>query len=99
MIWSWVTDPQPQRTVLEGQTCEHFDDCYAADTPGVHLQHSLQHLLPPEQFKELLPRGRLKPFYPPTPQDLALQQQRTSQSHSRCAIQIRLSKVPKMSPD
>ncbi|CAK0756494.1 hypothetical protein CVIRNUC_002460 [Coccomyxa viridis] len=53
------------------------------DTPGVHLQHSLQHLLPPEQFKELLPKGRLKPFYPPTPQDLALQQQRTSRSHSR----------------
>ena len=59
--------------------------CLPADTPGVHLQHSLQHLLPPEQFKELLPRGRLKPYFPPTPKDLALEQQITSNSRIRCA--------------
>ena len=57
-----------------------------ADTPGVHLQHSLQHLLPPQQFKELLPRGRLKPYYPQSPKDLALEQQITSQSSTRCGI-------------
>ena len=83
-----MTEPSRQRSELAGQACGRTDDCSAADTPGVHLQHSLQHLLPPQQFKELLPRGRLKPFYPPTPQDLALQQQRTTQSQSRCAIQL-----------
>lgn len=57
-----------------------------ADTPGVHLQHSLQHLLPPQHFKELLPWGRLKPYYPQSPKDLALEQQITSQSSTRCGI-------------
>ncbi len=60
------------------------DTC--ADTPGVHLQHSLQHLLPPQHFKELLPRGRLKPYCPQSPKDLALEQQITSQSSTTYGI-------------
>lgn len=43
---------------------------YAADTPGVHLHHRLPHLLSPEELKELHPRKRLRPYYPPLPQDL-----------------------------
>ena len=58
--------------------------CLGTDTPGVHLQHSLQHLLPPEHFKELLPTGRLKPYHPLTPAELALEQQITSSSQTRC---------------
>ncbi len=53
---------------------EHF--CVtAADTPGVHLHHRLPHLLSPEDLKELHPRKRLRPYYPPMPQDLAPQEE------------------------
>ncbi|EIE26295.1 hypothetical protein COCSUDRAFT_26953 [Coccomyxa subellipsoidea C-169] len=45
------------------------------DTPGVHLQHRLQHLLEPALTKQLLPKGKLKPFLPPSPQELAFQAQ------------------------
>ena len=41
-----------------------------ADTPGVHLHHRLPHLLSPEELRELHPRKRLRPYYPPLPQDL-----------------------------
>ncbi len=53
---------------------EHF--CVtAADTPGVHLHHRLPHLLSPEELKELHPRKRLRPYYPPMPQDLTPQEE------------------------
>ena len=72
---------------IKDQTHEQLTcSCLLTDTPGVHLQHSLQHLLPPEQFKELLPRGRLKPYFPPTPKELAVEQQITSNSRSRSAM-------------
>ena len=64
--------------------------CLGADTPGVHLQHSLQHLLPPQHFKELLPRGRLKPYHPPTPRDLAEEKQVTSNSQTRYDTGVRM---------
>jgi hypothetical protein len=56
-----------------------------ADTPGVHLQHRLQHLLEGNAVKALLPRGPLKAFVPPTPQQLATRMQAESGSASRCA--------------
>ncbi|KAL0044056.1 hypothetical protein WJX82_006266 [Trebouxia sp. C0006] len=45
------------------------------DTPGVHLHHRLPHLLSPEELKELHPRKRLRPYYPPMPQDLTPQEE------------------------
>ena len=47
----------------------------AADTPGIHLHHRLPHMLSPEELKELHPRRRLKPYYPPTPQDIAQEEE------------------------
>ncbi|DBA83038.1 TPA: hypothetical protein ACH3X1_006811 [Trebouxia sp. C0004] len=45
------------------------------DTPGVHLHHRLPHLLSPDELKELHPRKRLRPYYPPMPQDLIPQEE------------------------
>ncbi|BDA41159.1 probable nitric oxide-associated protein 1 at N-terminal half [Coccomyxa sp. Obi] len=53
------------------------------DTPGVHLQHRLQHLLDPALTKQLLPKGKLKPFVPPRPQELATQAQLGASSATR----------------
>ena len=58
--------------------------CVHADTPGVHLQHRLQHLLEGDAVKQLLPKGRLKPFTPPSPQQLAERAQAESGSPNRC---------------
>ncbi|KAL3152747.1 hypothetical protein ABBQ38_012336 [Trebouxia sp. C0009 RCD-2024] len=41
------------------------------DTPGIHLHHRLPHLLTPEELKQMHPRRRLRPYYPPAPEDLA----------------------------
>ena len=57
--------------------------CPSADTPGVHLQHRLQHLLEPALTKQLLPKGKLKPFLPPSPQELAFQAQLGTSSPTR----------------
>ncbi|CAL8466555.1 g6091 [Coccomyxa elongata] len=53
------------------------------DTPGVHLQHRLQHLLDPALTKQLLPKGKLKPFVPPRPQELATRAQLGASSATR----------------
>ncbi|KAK9916297.1 hypothetical protein WJX75_001022 [Coccomyxa subellipsoidea] len=53
------------------------------DTPGVHLQHRLQHLLDPALTKQLLPKGKLKPFVPPSPRELATQAQLGASSTTR----------------
>ena len=37
------------------------------DTPGVHLDHRLVHILTPDEAKDLHPQGRLKPYVAPAP--------------------------------
>ena len=59
---------------------------WLADTPGVHLPHRMQHLLDPAAVRQLLPKGPLKAFLPPTPQQLATQSQADSNSSTRCAL-------------
>ena len=58
---------------------------WLADTPGVHLQHRMQHLLDPAAVRQLLPKGPLKATVPPTPQQLATQSQADSNSTTRFA--------------
>ena len=41
------------------------------DTPGVHLDHRLPHLLSPEELKQLHPRRRLTAYHPPAPHSLS----------------------------
>ena len=52
------------------------------DTPGIHLHHRLPHLLTPEELKEMHPRRRLKPYYPPAPEDLAQEEDAESAGSS-----------------
>ena len=56
-----------------------------ADTPGIHLHHRLPHLLTPEELKQLHPRRRLKPYYPPAPEDLAQEEEDGALSSSGSA--------------
>mmetsp|Transcript_46672 Transcript_46672/g.77203 ORF Transcript_46672/g.77203 Transcript_46672/m.77203 type:complete len:490 (+) Transcript_46672:161-1630(+) len=37
------------------------------DTPGVHLQHRISTHLLPDELKVVLPRGRMRPYTPPSP--------------------------------
>jgi len=47
-------------------------DCFGGgsmlfDTPGLHLAHRLSASLLPEELQAILPRGRIRPYTPPTP--------------------------------
>jgi hypothetical protein len=45
----------------------------------------MQHLLTPASVKQLLPRARLRPFLPSTPQQLATDSQLASSAATRSA--------------
>jgi len=57
-----------------------------ADTPGVHLHHRLPHLLSPDELKELHPRKRLRPYYPPMPQDLTPQEEEEQETATGSSV-------------
>ena len=66
----------------QGQRCTEGVMHAAADTPGIHFHHRLPHLLSPEELKQLHPRRRLRPYYPPPPRDL-MQEEDVGMARSR----------------